>query len=53
MGSVQNTKFRFRLLGVEKTRQGSVKLELFLGGDKFLSDIAVISLKIYGFLSLP
>ena len=45
MGSVQNTKFRFRLLGVEKTRQGSVKLDLCLG-DKFLSYTAVMSLKI-------
>ena len=32
MGSFQNTKFRFRLLGVEKTRQGSVKLERCFGG---------------------
>ena len=46
MGSVQNTKFRLRLLSVEKTRQGSVKLELCFGGDKFLTYTAVMSLKI-------
>ena len=36
MGSVQNTKFRLRLLSVEKTRQGSVKLELCFGGGQVL-----------------